>query len=147
MCCFLVQLFFPTTDKIATMFRPISLCHQDDQHALSCSTSFDQEKHLLFEAFVYTSSSYKHNCNRAHSTSHASLITKKMSRCAKRVEGEWGPISPFSLSEGPLRPLRTATHFFFAQTVSPNPQGEPARRLWLYGLGVIADLDTPSPAP
>ena len=41
--------------------------------------------------------------------------------------------SPFSSHSphSPLCPLCIATHFFFAQTISPNPQGEPARRLKL----------------
>ena len=43
--------------------------------SLNCSISFDQEKHILFGASVYTASSYKHNCTRTHSTSHTSLIT------------------------------------------------------------------------
>ena len=62
-----------TSRKDSTMFRPNSSRHQDDQHALT-STSLDQENHLLFGASVYTAS-YKHNCIRAHSTSHTSLIT------------------------------------------------------------------------
>ena len=31
--------------------------------------------------------------------------------------------------DSPLHPLCTGAHFFFAQTFSPNPQGEAARRL------------------
>ena len=36
----------------STMFQPNSSRHQDDQHALNCSTSFDQEKNLIFGASV-----------------------------------------------------------------------------------------------
>ena len=46
----------------------------------------------------------------------------------------WGTFragSPFSShsSHSPLRPLCKVTHFFFAQTISPNPQWEAARTL------------------
>ena len=68
-------IVFP--DMIARCFNQCQLmssCHQDDQHALNCSTSFDQGKHLLFGASGYTASSYKHNCTRVHSNSHTSIL-------------------------------------------------------------------------
>ena len=72
--------YFPRQDSM--MSGPISSCHQEDQHAdpqlPECGTSFDQEKHLLFGASVYTASSYKHNCTRGHSASHTSLITTSL---------------------------------------------------------------------
>ena len=76
MCYFLVQLF---SRKDSTMFRPNSSRHQTVmQHDLNCSISFDQEKHFIFGASVYTSSSYKHNFTRAHSSSHTFLITTSL---------------------------------------------------------------------
>ena len=43
----------------------------------------------------------------------------------------------FHLGRGKNESLCTATHFIFAKTNSPNPQGEPARRLPGYQLAIL----------